>query len=97
MQKVPNELSSHLFWDVEVSALDMETHAGYIIPRVMDYGDWDAVRFVFRYYPEPILRNALIKAPALQMLTINFFHIYYGIPLEAFKAYQKLKHAHWKR
>jgi len=91
------ELGAYLFWDVDVSKLDLETNAAYIIPRVMVYGNWDEVRFLFRYYPEATLREALVKAPSLQKLTINFFHRYYDIPLEEFNSWNKLKHAFWER
>ncbi|HOY85565.1 MAG TPA: hypothetical protein PLQ80_09760 [Candidatus Syntrophosphaera sp.] len=94
---VPEELSSHLFWDVEISELDLDRHAGYIIPRVMDYGNWDEVRHILDHYPEAVIKDTLVKAPSLQKLTLNFFHTLYKIPLEEFKAWNKLQLAFWER
>ena len=38
-----NNFSKHLFWDVDISALDEEKHLKYIITQVLEYGlyqDW---------------------------------------------------------
>lgn len=91
------ELGKHLFWDADYSQLNLDKHSGYIIPRVMDYGSWEDVQFVFGYYPRPRIKEILLNAPALQIRTIHFFAHLFLVPLEAFKAYNKLKLAHWNR
>ncbi|MBP7194248.1 MAG: hypothetical protein KBA79_00345 [Candidatus Cloacimonetes bacterium] len=90
------ELSQTLFWDVRTDTLDLQRHRNYIIPRVMDYGSIDEVRFVLSHYPEEVIKTALIQAPSLHKLTRNFFHMYYNIPLEEFNSWQRLQHAFWE-
>jgi hypothetical protein len=38
-------LGKSLFWEAVVSELDMEVHAMYIVPRVMDYGTLEDAHF----------------------------------------------------
>ena len=45
-----NGFSKNLFWDVNTSQLSMETHAAYIIQRVLEYGQMDDWRIINRYY-----------------------------------------------
>lgn len=89
------ELSPSLFWDVRTDDLDLERHRNYIIPRVMDYGSLEEVRFVLKHFPEQEIRDALVQAPSLHKLTLNFFHRFYQIPLADFKAWRKQQQAFW--
>ncbi len=89
-------LGKHLFWDADYSQLQLDTHAGYIIPRVMDYGSWDDVRFVFSYYPEETIKQVLLSAPSLQIRTIHFFAHYFELPLERFNSFNRQQKAAWK-
>ncbi len=91
------ELNAGLFWDVRAEELELDTHAAYIIPRVMDYGSWEEVRFLLSYYPEARIKEILVNAPALQKLTINFFHHFYKVPLDQFKSWNKLQNAFWEK
>lgn len=49
-QDYPNLFSKNLFWDVDVSQLQMNTHAAYIIQRVMEYGQMEDWRLINRFY-----------------------------------------------
>lgn len=90
-------LGQHLFWDADYLRLNMVTHADYIIPRVMDYGDWKDVKQVFKYYGLTAIREVLVLAPSLQIRTIHFFAHFYALPLASFKAYDNIQRNNWKR
>lgn len=45
------------FWDVKLSSLSVEHHRDFILARLLELGDWDAARWVFRTYP----RSELIE------------------------------------
>ncbi len=79
-------LEKQIFWDSTVSDLDMETHAEYIIPRVMDYGMWEDVKFILRYYGKTKIKQILFNAPSLQKKTISFFAWYFSVSQQSFKA-----------
>jgi hypothetical protein len=84
-------LSRDLFWDTDQDQLDPETHAEYIVSRVMDHGSWEDVQAISIYYGPDRIRKVLLEAPSLHRRTICLFALAYHLPLESFKAYRKLQ------
>lgn len=97
MKLADTPLSCHLFWEANLTELDMETNASYIIPRVMDYGTLEDVRFVMNHYGKTLVKKILLKAPSLHKLTISFFANYFDLPLGSFTAHSRLETAQWSR
>ena len=44
------QFSPNLFWDADPSQMTMEGSSGYIIQRVLEYGQMDDWRLINRYY-----------------------------------------------
>jgi hypothetical protein len=42
-----------LFPEYDFAGIDLETHAGVIIERVLERGSWDELRWLFGRYGEP--------------------------------------------
>lgn len=51
-----------LFWDVDVKMIDKKRHARYVIERVLEFGNDDEVRWLFRSYSRKTLQNALRRS-----------------------------------
>ena len=85
------QISKHLFWDVNVQDLDAEKHRRYIIVRVMDRGSREDVRLVWDHYGEETIRTELLNAPACERKTIFYFANQFGVKPEAFRAFRKKK------
>lgn len=54
-----NDFSQHLFWDVDLSGFDLNTHHSFFIQRVLEYGkmkDWELIK---NFYGMDILRTLL--------------------------------------
>ncbi|MCK5528228.1 MAG: hypothetical protein KAI74_00980 [Kiritimatiellae bacterium] len=83
------QLSEHLFWDVEKHDIDLTKHQRFIITRVLDRGTSRDVRLIWSYYGEDSVKNAIMNAPSLQRKTISFFANQFQIPPEDFRAYKK--------
>lgn len=94
-QNIP--LSKGLFWEADLDVLDLEAHPRYIIARVMDYGTWEEVQFIWKYYGSARIKSILIDAPSLQKRTIAFFAVIFDIPRDSFKATERAKAANWNR
>lgn len=58
-------LRKSLFWDTDVSKLDTQKHAKYIIERIMDFGNEDEARWMRKYYPKPLLAEVVKKSRVL--------------------------------
>ena len=82
------QLSDHLFWDVDRSSVDAEEHRQFIIPRIMDRGTLDDVKAAWRYYGEENIREVLLGARVLQRKTISFFANQFDLSRESFRAFR---------
>ena len=47
------------FWEYDPRALDVERHADVIMGRIMERGNWDAMRWLRQTYPVERLRRFL--------------------------------------
>ena len=52
-----------LFWDIDLSQLDLEKHEFFILKRVFERGTMDDVRFVFRHYGLENIEKFLDEKP----------------------------------
>jgi hypothetical protein len=56
MAKIPKEWHKY-FWEVEPKKVDMNKHAFYILERVLDYGDDQAVKKVREFYGDRTIKK----------------------------------------
>mgnify|MGYP001564051764 CR=1 FL=1 len=82
------QLSDHLFWDVDRAAVDPEEHRQFIVPRIMDRGTLTDVRAAWAYYGEESIREVLLNASSLHKKTIAFFACQFDLPRERFRAFR---------
>jgi hypothetical protein len=58
MKQLPRELWKY-FWEVKSEEIDVDESPDYVISRVMDYGDTQAVRWMKLYYGQRKIENVL--------------------------------------
>ena len=88
-QGLLGQLSAHLFWDVDRTAVDPERHRAFIIVRTMERGSLDDVMAVWRYYGPDAVREALMQARSLEPRTLFFFANQFGVRPEEFRAFRQ--------
>ena len=73
MAAIP-ERSRWLFWDVDVSTLDLERHSDYILPGVLEFGGIDEVRWAMAVYGMDGIHRFLrdVGHPELSERTLRF-------------------------
>jgi hypothetical protein len=81
-------LRPSLFWDVDLSKLDMVQHAAFIIVRVMERGRREEVRYIWTYYGEEIIRKHLLEARSLNKKTVSYFANKFNISRSQFKSFK---------
>lgn len=91
-QQFLDRLSPHLLWDVDRGTIDTESHAAFLICRIMERGSSEDVRMAWDFYGENRVREALMDAPSLSRKTICFFAHQFRITKESFRSYQRGKH-----
>ena len=84
--KIEN-LSKHLFWDVNVFELDFSKNKKQIIQRVLDYGliqDW---QIIYNYYGINEITKTALTIRDLDKKSISFISLLSKIPKEKFLCY----------
>jgi hypothetical protein len=82
-------LSTPPWWDVDRGALNEETHADFIIRRVMERGRREEAYLVWDHYGPERIKSALTSAPSLSARTLNFFAHQFHLPHSAFRAHHR--------
>jgi hypothetical protein len=88
MKKIPEFVAQYL-WDVPVSSLDPSEKYYFVIERILEYGDFEALEWMNNTYKKDQIEEVLITSKKISPKTGNFFAIYYNIPREELLCIQK--------
>ncbi len=79
------ELNKALFWDVQIDSLDIETHARFIIERVVSKGnlaDWNLLK---KIYGKKRIKQEALGIRSLDKKTVSFLSAYFDVEKSAFR------------
>ena len=79
MKKLPLVLKKY-FWDVEFEKIGLKKHKIYILKRILEYGDEEAVRWMWKNFKKGDLKNALSNFRGYSLKTANFWALILGMP-----------------
>ena len=87
------------FWDTDFKKVDKEKHKAYIIAKVLEHGNLEAVRWLFRNYQKRSLITILTKSRQFTPKVANFWATYFDIPktkvLCLNKSFREMQKSHW--
>lgn len=88
--KTPPVLSSKLLWDIDISTLNFEDAAEWIIERVFDKGSFEEVVSVVKYYGKEKVEHYLKNTPKrLPNHAILLAKAIFGLNFKDFKCLEK--------
>ena len=92
-----DQLSPHLFWDVEREKIHFLKNKKWLLHRVLEYGllsDWI---LIYKYYGIKEIANTALQMRNLDKKTISFISALSKIPKEKFLCYttKPLSPEHW--
>lgn len=88
MSDFVKQLSSSLFWDVDISEIDDEKNKRFIIQRVLERGthnDWILINK--RYSLQGIVQEAM-QMRSLEPKALSYIAIMGNVPKEEFRCYK---------
>ena len=88
------DLSRHLFWDVNINELDLQKNRKQIIQRVLDYGLMDDWYIIQNYYGIKEIAEIALTIKDLDKKSASFISLISKIPKEKFLCYQSTP-THW--
>ena len=66
-----------IFWDVDVSAVDIDRYDLFIIERILDFGKIQEINWMFDRYPMETIKKALYSRPGLSRRRALFWKAYF--------------------
>ncbi len=86
-----------IFWDIDISSIDWDAHARFVIQRVVQRGrieDWIVLK---KMYGLDKIKTELLLARNLDSKTLHFFSTYFDIPKQNFRCYTMKQsfQGHW--
>ena len=79
VNKIPDCVKKYL-WDVEVKNLKLGQHFTFIIERVLEYGDFEALGWLNKNFTKNKITGVLKKSKKISPKSGNFFALYYNLP-----------------
>jgi hypothetical protein len=75
---VPSRFST-LFWDTDTSNIHLRKNARYVIERVLEMGDLDAVNWLQRVYTVQKIIEVLSTSRAISRRSRLFWKLWFGV------------------
>lgn len=76
---LPAELHN-LFWDTRPEELDVKQHATFILERILEFGNAQAVDWALRTYPLTEIEHVVRNSRRISRKTANYWAIRLGVP-----------------
>lgn len=92
-----HDLSSHLFWDVDVKSLELDKYFPFVVQRVLEYGllsDWIKL---YRHFGLEKITQTVKGLKRIDKKSLHFIAAISGSNLNEFKCYttKPLTPRHW--
>jgi len=96
--KIPKSLHRY-FWDVDIDKLDPKKKPYFIISRLLDKGNIEAVQWVRKNYRDQQVKETFTKIRDFNQKVGNFWTLFLKIPKNQVKclqpSYLKMRRTHW--
>ncbi len=82
-----NNLSEHLFWDIDVNQLKIKEYAKFIIERVINRGNYKDWLNLLNLYSSKEIKKHIVDIKTFDKRTLSFLSMYYNIDINKFRCY----------
>ncbi len=90
-------LSKHLFWDTEITKIDIQKNKSFIIQRVLEFGLWNDWKIIINCYGLKEIGLVATQFRTLDLKALAFIINITGLSIEDFRCYTstQLTKTHW--
>lgn len=82
------DFSSHLFWDTDLSKLDLDKHKSFLIQRVVEYGTLNDWKLIKERYGLATIKKLSLEFRTLDAVSLSFLSTLFKIDKTAFRCYR---------
>jgi len=75
---IPERFRS-LFWDTSLGNIHIRRHARYIIERILEFGDMDAIEWMQRVYPSQTIIDVLSISRSISEKSRGLWELWFGV------------------
>ena len=87
------------FWDIDAGNLKPEEYPYFVIERILEYGDKNAVKWMFQNFQKSQIKKTLSTRRGLSSKSAIFWSLLLGVPKDKIlclsKSSQKRQKGHW--
>lgn len=84
---------------MDFKTLDFQKDADYIIRRILEYGDINAVKWLLKVFDKKLIKEIILKSRGFSSRTANFWRLFFKLDKNKIlclkKSYQKTQKTHW--
>lgn len=90
-------LRPSLFWDTDISKLDLQRHRKAVVERTLMRGTKEEFDVVLRYYGWETVRRIVLEARYLDKYSLAFCSVLFQVPKTEFRCYKLAQSnpTHW--
>jgi hypothetical protein len=81
MKQLPTDLHRY-FWDVDATRLNVRRYRQFVIERLLEFGDVEAIRWTRRTFGDETIKDVVGRSRRLSRRTANFWRLILDIPKE---------------
>lgn len=89
------------FWDINPAELDVSKHPRYVIERLLEYGDFPELRWLFAHFSRDEIVETLRQSRRLTRRSANFWAQILNVPTRKVrclsKRFQQTQNLIWQR
>lgn len=74
-----NKMLKNLFWDSDLKKIDAEKNATVIIERVLELGNPEQIKYLFKNYEPLRIQKVLKESRRLSLKSANFWADYFSL------------------
>ncbi len=67
-----------IFWDSDVSAIDIDRYKSYIIERILELGDVQEVKWLLDHFSKETIKEALYSCRDISERSSHFWKLLFG-------------------
>ena len=95
---IPAQIKKY-FWDVKIDKLNPAEYPYFVIGRILEYGDEDAVKWMTRKFQKSVITKTLLENRNISRKSAEYWAVTLGLPKNKIRClkefYQKRQKVHW--
>lgn len=88
MDRLPVSAKKY-FWDINADKLDVSKHSRFVIERLLEYGDFPELRWLFQNYSRQKITGVLKNSRSLSLRSANYWSHILNVPKRDIRCLKK--------